>query len=687
MRTLPIGTPVPGTQAHVVLDRTMYHAPRGVPGELVLGGSGVAKGYLGDKELTAARFVADPFSPFPGARLYRTGDRVRRTQEGLIEFIGRDDNQVKIRSQRVELGEVETALATHPAVAAVFVTAYANKRGEKEIAAYVALDRAANIDEIRRHARAMLPTFAVPRHIVTLPALPLTPTGKIDRRRLPVPDGTSGTPLTAASTATSAAAGTTAGIAAGSTAGTTAGRQVMAAATSVVEAVRAAWRTVVEHDAFRVDQNFFDAGGNSLLLVKLQEALRAATGVAPSIRDLLRYTTVQAQADLISGASGTGSARGEAVMTPLGQRRRDRRAVHQPAATSRQPGDNRRRQIIAVSAVNASALATARLRLAQHLRQSAEELRLEDVALTLDVGRERFSHRFAAVVSDIAGAERALRPAQSGRLAEGANADRIFFGQADIGRRPRLVLAFADWTQPSNAADGKLAYQLFDVVRHRVDAAASVLGVRVDPIPSRHATPLGSPTQAPTPETSWEAPWQRCQADAAVALRYALQLGIADQLLAWGAAPAAICGVGTGELAAATANGALAFHDGLRLAAEAAEQAQAGQRDKCHAIVTRACAAGPSIVVEIGPTCALTAQADAMPNVVAAVPTLAPDVCDDQDLLMTVAELWSLGVELSLTAAGRGQRVRLPGHPLSWDRHAMPPARRHASLHVAARRA
>ena len=185
-RTLSIGSVVPETDGYVVFDHaTMRQAPRGVPGELLLGGTGVTRGYLGNPRETARRFIPDPYSGVPGARLYRTGDRVRWLPDGRLEFIGRNDNQVKIRSQRVELGEVESALAAHPSVEAAFVRVCLNSRKEKEIAAYVVLGPGGTVEELRRHAREVLPVFAVPRYLVTLDRMPLTPNGKIDRRRLP----------------------------------------------------------------------------------------------------------------------------------------------------------------------------------------------------------------------------------------------------------------------------------------------------------------------------------------------------------------------------------------------------------------------------------------------------------------------------------------------------------------------
>ncbi|HEY3469655.1 MAG TPA: amino acid adenylation domain-containing protein, partial [Amycolatopsis sp.] len=172
-RTLPIGSVVPETDGYVVFDHaTMRQAPRGVPGELLLGGRGVTRGYLGNARETARRFIPDPYSGVPGARLYRTGDRVRRLPDGRLEFIGRNDNQVKIRSQRVELGEVESALAAHASVEAAFVTVCLNSRKEKEIAAYVVLGPGGTTEELRRHAREVLPVFAVPRYLVALDRMP-----------------------------------------------------------------------------------------------------------------------------------------------------------------------------------------------------------------------------------------------------------------------------------------------------------------------------------------------------------------------------------------------------------------------------------------------------------------------------------------------------------------------------------
>ncbi|AYN41981.1 amino acid adenylation domain-containing protein [Streptomyces dangxiongensis] len=393
-RTVPIGRPVPGTEVRVVQEGGTRPVPRGVPGELLLGGAGLADGYLNAPELTAGRFVTDGTT-----RLYRTGDRVRWTPEGLLEFIGRDDNQVKIRSQRVELGEVEAVLDAHPAVESVFVTTRVNGRGEKEIVAYAVAAPGTDADGIGRHARLRLPAFAVPSHLVLVDELPLTPTGKIDRRRLPDVDrgGHALKPAPAAPAPTAPAA--TATVAAAAAPGPA----------SLLDGVRAAWRAVLGHDGFGSDRNFFDAGGHSLLLVKLREELRLATGADVPVIDLLRHVTVRDQARLIATAHRPTAA---PAATPAGAAVRRRPAPRTPpgyAAPERRPvTGGARHHVLALSAVTAEALAVARERLAAYL-EANPRVALGDVAHTLDRGRERFAHRFAVVADGREQTVRALR--------------------------------------------------------------------------------------------------------------------------------------------------------------------------------------------------------------------------------------------------------------------------------------
>ncbi|HEV7589387.1 MAG TPA: amino acid adenylation domain-containing protein, partial [Longimicrobium sp.] len=181
---VPIGRPVWNTRLYV-LDTALRLAPAGVPGELYIGGVQVARGYLGRPALTAERFVPDPFATGAGARLYRTGDRVRQRADGALEYLGRLDFQVKIRGFRIELGEIESVLRRHPDVRECAVVARGDA-GEARLVAYVV--GAADADELRAHLQRSLPEHMVPAAFVALDALPLSPNGKLDRRALPAPD-------------------------------------------------------------------------------------------------------------------------------------------------------------------------------------------------------------------------------------------------------------------------------------------------------------------------------------------------------------------------------------------------------------------------------------------------------------------------------------------------------------------
>ena len=183
--TVPVGSPLPGTRAYVV-DRRLQPLPLGVPGELCIGGAGVARGYVRRPDETAASFVPDPFSNESGARMYRTGDRVRALRDGSLEFLGRFDDQVKIRGYRVEPGEVERVLATHPAVRQSTVVARSEDGNDNELVAYV-VGSEASTDELQSFLRESLPAHMVPSRFVRMEALPLTPSGKVDRRSLPDP--------------------------------------------------------------------------------------------------------------------------------------------------------------------------------------------------------------------------------------------------------------------------------------------------------------------------------------------------------------------------------------------------------------------------------------------------------------------------------------------------------------------
>ena len=187
--SIPIGRPISNTQAYI-LDASQQLVPMGILGELYIGGDGLARGYLNRPDLTAERFVPNPFSQDPHSRLYRTGDRCRWRADGNLEYLGRIDNQVKLRGFRIELGEIESTLASHPAIAQCVVILREDRPRDKRLVAYYTASGEIHpsIAQLREHLQASLPEYMIPSAFVRLDALPLTPSGKIDRRALPVPD-------------------------------------------------------------------------------------------------------------------------------------------------------------------------------------------------------------------------------------------------------------------------------------------------------------------------------------------------------------------------------------------------------------------------------------------------------------------------------------------------------------------
>ena len=268
--TVPIGTPLPGTHAYVV-DRQLRLVPPGVPGELCIGGVGVARGYVGRPDETAARFVPDPFADEPDARMYRTGDRVRALADGSIEFLGRVDDQVKIRGYRVEPGEVERVLAAHPAVRQAAVVARADADGGNELLAYVVHARDASTDELQRFLRDSVPAYMVPSRFVRVDALPLTPSGKIDRRSLPDPGELE--------------------------------REVeyVAPRTPLEEELARIWEDLLGVERVGVNDDFFALGGHSLLATQAVIRIRNAVADIP-LHSLFNAPTVAALAQAIVDA-------------------------------------------------------------------------------------------------------------------------------------------------------------------------------------------------------------------------------------------------------------------------------------------------------------------------------------------------------------------------------------------------
>jgi amino acid adenylation domain-containing protein len=282
-----IGAPLAGRAAYV-LDRGGEVAPPGHPGELCLGGGLLARGYLGRPELTAERFVPDPFGGEPGARLYRTGDLVRRASpDGGLDFLGRIDQQVKLRGFRIELGEIEAALAAHPQVGEAAVTVREDGAGARSLAAYVtprggALDAA----DLLAFARRRLPPFMVPSTVTILDALPLAPNGKVDRRALPAPGG--------------APAGAIDG-----------------PRDAFEELMREVWAEALGRSDLPRDADFFAAGGHSLLATQLVARVRKLFATELPLRDLFDAPTVGAFARKVREAQRGG----DSSLPPLAPRR------------------------------------------------------------------------------------------------------------------------------------------------------------------------------------------------------------------------------------------------------------------------------------------------------------------------------------------------------------------------------
>jgi natural product biosynthesis luciferase-like monooxygenase protein/amino acid adenylation domain-containing protein/non-ribosomal peptide synthase protein (TIGR01720 family) len=264
MGPVPIGRPIPGARVYV-LDTRLQPVPSGVPGELYVGGAGVARGYLGRPELTSERFLADPFDASPGARLYRTGDRVRWRKDGVLEFLGRQDGQVKVRGYRIELGEVEAALGAHPGLREVAVAAREDGRGGRRLVGYVVPQErpGPTADALRAFVRERLPEYMVPSAFVEREALPRTRNGKVDVGALPAPEPQAATRSTA----------------------------YVAPRNELEERLARVWCQVLGVERVGVDDNFFELGGDSILSIQI--VTRAGRdGIELSPRQVFQNPTV-----------------------------------------------------------------------------------------------------------------------------------------------------------------------------------------------------------------------------------------------------------------------------------------------------------------------------------------------------------------------------------------------------------
>ncbi|HEY6169554.1 MAG TPA: amino acid adenylation domain-containing protein, partial [Verrucomicrobiae bacterium] len=271
--SVPIGRPIANTQIYI-LDKNLQPVPAGVPGEILIGGEGVARGYLNRPELTAEKLVCSPFDTNSNARLYRTGDLGRWLATGEVEFLGRLDNQVKLRGHRVELGEIESVLGRHPAVREAVVTAREDQPGDARLVTYVvaAPDAKPSATELRRFVQDKLPDAMTPSAFVFLDALPLTPNGKVNRKALPAPEGQR----------------------------PELGTAFVAPGTELEQTVAGIWRELLRVEQVGLHDNFFDLGGHSLLVVQMQARLRDALGRDVPVVKLFQHPTISALTNFLS---------------------------------------------------------------------------------------------------------------------------------------------------------------------------------------------------------------------------------------------------------------------------------------------------------------------------------------------------------------------------------------------------
>ncbi len=275
--SIPIGKPIANTQLYV-LDQYLQPVPTNVTGELYIGGLGLARGYLNQAELTALKFIPNPFSKQQGDRLYKTGDLVRFLPSGDIEYIGRIDNQIKIRGFRVELGEIEGVINQHPSVSASVAILREDKPGNPNLIAYITLypDKTLTIFQLRRFLQNKLLDHMLPTAFMILEAFPLTSNGKVDRRALPMPDALRPELEVA----------------------------YVVPQTEVEKTIASVWQKALNLEKIGIHDNFFEIGGHSLLLVTVHSQLQEILNNAElSTLDLFRYPTINSLAEYLSSSA------------------------------------------------------------------------------------------------------------------------------------------------------------------------------------------------------------------------------------------------------------------------------------------------------------------------------------------------------------------------------------------------
>ncbi len=292
--TVPLGQPLANTTLHIV-EENLQPAPLGVPGELLIGGTGLARGYLDRPELTATKFIQDHFSGKPGARLYRTGDLCRRMPDGTIEFLGRTDHQVKVRGFRIELGDVEASLGGCAGVRHAAARTWKDQGGITYLAGYIVPGGDGHEDDliprVRRALGESLPAYMVPSAFVLLDALPLTPNRKVDRNALPEPHTLQ-----------------------------TATRAYIPPQTATEKMLVSIWQDILHAERLGIRDNFFEIGGHSLLIAQILQRLRGNAETNLSLVELYHNPTIEALATMLDQrqqAAGTRPGSAEASTTPV----------------------------------------------------------------------------------------------------------------------------------------------------------------------------------------------------------------------------------------------------------------------------------------------------------------------------------------------------------------------------------
>jgi acyl carrier protein len=296
--TVPVGRPLDNVRVYL-LDEFLQPVPVGVPGEIYIGGPGVARGYLNRPEITAERFIPDPFALKAGARMYRTGDLARWLPDGNIEYLGRVDFQVKIRGFRVELGEIDNLLLRHPSVENAVTLALTDSPGGPRLVSYVLPRPEQNLTsgELRAFVEKDLPDYMVPSFFVIMDAFPLSPNGKVDRKRLPIPSANRPELAT----------------------------DYVPPRNEVERKIAAIWQEVLGIDNVGVHDNFFELGGHSLLLAKVNDQLESTFEQSFNMVDMFRYPTIADLAQHLSHEIQQTSLTDEARRRAEKQRKQRRR--------------------------------------------------------------------------------------------------------------------------------------------------------------------------------------------------------------------------------------------------------------------------------------------------------------------------------------------------------------------------